>query len=121
MPHRPPTPCRHPGCPALTHKLRCPEHAREVDRRRGTTHERGYGIRWRRLRLLVLARDPYCQHPDCHLPATEVDHVIPKRAGGTDELSNLQGLCKSHHSAKTMREVQGGVATLPSRHADERS
>jgi hypothetical protein len=37
--------------------------------------------------------------------ATEVDHVIPRQEGGTDDRSNLQPLCHDHHSAKTMREA----------------
>ncbi len=41
-------------------------------------------------------------------PTVEVDHIIPKALGGTDERSNLQGLCRSHHSAKTMRERVAG-------------
>jgi 5-methylcytosine-specific restriction enzyme A len=40
--------------------------------------------------------------------ATEVDHIIPKAQGGLDEESNLQSLCKPHHSAKTAREVFHG-------------
>jgi 5-methylcytosine-specific restriction endonuclease McrA len=41
----------------------------------------------------------------CGEPATDVDHVLRKAAGGRDEETNLQSLCHSHHSAKTAREV----------------
>jgi 5-methylcytosine-specific restriction protein A len=41
----------------------------------------------------------------CGEPATDVDHVLRKAAGGADDDSNLQSLCHSHHSAKTAREV----------------
>ena len=37
-------------------------------------------------------------------PATEVDHIKPRRRGGTDGMDNLQSLCKRHHSQKTGRE-----------------
>jgi len=36
--------------------------------------------------------------------AEEVDHIVPKTLGGTDERSNLQALSRRCHSAKTMRE-----------------
>lgn len=58
-----------------------------------------------KLRLFVLERDFYvCQDPGCGQAATEVDHIVPRRKGGTDSLDNLQSLCKPHHSAKTQRE-----------------
>lgn len=37
--------------------------------------------------------------------ATDVDHIVPRRQGGSDEASNLQPLCHSHHSQKTGREA----------------
>lgn len=37
--------------------------------------------------------------------ATDVDHIVPRREGGSDEASNLQSLCHSHHSQKTGREA----------------
>jgi 5-methylcytosine-specific restriction endonuclease McrA len=38
--------------------------------------------------------------------ADEVDHIVPVSAGGdVFDLSNVQALCKSHHSQKTRREV----------------
>ena len=51
------------------------------------------------------------------MPSTEVDHVVPKACGGTDDPSNLQGSCRKCHSAKTAREtfhaaVTGGIESL---------
>ena len=64
---------------------------------------RGYGARWRKLRKLVLHDDPICSV--CSMQAsTEVDHVTPKASGGTDALSNLQGICERCHSEKTAAE-----------------
>ncbi len=57
---------------------------------------------WRRVRLQVLERQPFCK---CGEPATEVDHIIPHR-GDEDkfrDVKNLQGMCKPCHSAKTAR------------------
>lgn len=34
--------CPVPGCPAITTGGRCPTHAREAERRRGTRQQRGY-------------------------------------------------------------------------------
>lgn len=56
------------------------------------------------LRRIVLATDPCCVM--CRLNniiklAQEVDHIIPLEAGGTNDLSNLQGLCREHHYKKT--------------------
>ena len=57
---------------------------------------------WRKLRRTVLARDVICQ--DCqNRPATHVDHIVPRKRGGTDSVDNLQGLCASCHTAKTAR------------------
>lgn len=61
-------------------------------KRRPNSNACGYGRRWRRLRLMVLARDPICMI--CHeRPSTDADHIVAKARGGSDELSNLQGLC----------------------------
>ncbi|MHB0886869.1 MAG: HNH endonuclease [Bacillota bacterium] len=37
-------------------------------------------------------------------PATDLDHRVSKRKGGTDDPANLQALCHQCHSAKTARE-----------------
>ena len=64
----------------------------------------GYGRTWQRLRRLVLSASPMCVAIGCDAIANEVDHIIPKKNGGTDAMDNLQTLCKSCHSAKTWRE-----------------
>lgn len=109
MPWKPPRPCRVFGCPNLAHGGFCDQHKRErwqqQDRERESAPKRGYGRRWGRLRGMVLHRHPICP---CGAPATEVDHIMPKSAGGDDRMDNLQALCKSCHSAKTMKELRGG-------------
>lgn len=78
---------------------------------RGTRQERGYGAQWERLRRQVLERDEGlcvpCTAAGRVTPATEVDHVTPKAQGGTDDLENLQAICRPCHLAKTARESQG--------------
>ncbi|WP_143557744.1 HNH endonuclease, partial [Snodgrassella communis] len=44
----------------------------------------------------------YCGH--IGVEGMEVDHIVNIAAGGTDELSNLQTLCRSCHQLKTRRE-----------------
>jgi 5-methylcytosine-specific restriction protein A len=81
------------------------------DHYRGSAHSRGYGSTWRRARAAYLNEHPLCIECESNkvlAPATEVDHIIPHRGDMVlfwDE-TNWQPLCKPHHSAKTMREVQ---------------
>lgn len=72
--------------------------------------------RWRRLRLAVLRRHPLCA--ECLrqgrlTPATQVDHVVPiKRGGSPWDPGNLQPLCASCHSRKTNAQ-DGGCFNPP--------
>lgn len=61
--------------------------------------------------MIVLHRDPFCRVCDKR-PSVEVDHITPKAAGGTDELENLQGICRTCHRRKTAAE--GGSAAVRS-------
>ena len=102
MPRRPARVC--PACNKVARGACCVP-ARAPDER-ASASQRGYGARWRRLRLLVLHRAPLCR--ECGRAATDVDHILPRRMGGTDDMANLQPLCHSCHSRKTARETTPG-------------
>lgn len=95
MPYAARRACLTPGCRELVERGYCPLHARGA-----TASARGYGRRWRKIRLMVLARDPVCVI--CHRAAsTDADHIVPRAEGGTDALGNLRGLCHACHSRRT--------------------
>lgn len=59
------------------------------------------------IRNRVLARDGHaCQR--CGDDGAEVDHIVPKFLGGTDDMDNLQTLCASCHWSKTKQESKIG-------------
>lgn len=105
MPQAPERPCRAPLCASFAvREGYCERHRtsrnQQYNHARGSSTAQGYGARWRKLRLLVLARDPVCR--TCQrAPSTDVDHITPKRRGGADTLENLQGLCGGCHARKT--------------------
>ncbi len=118
MPQRAQRPCNAPGCTALVSNGRyCPAHQAAQpgrDEVRLSSNERGYGATWQRLRLIVLARSPLCadpfyEHTKRHeiVIATDVDHIVPRAAGGQDTESNLQALCHACHSHKTALQSSG--------------
>ena len=72
---------------------------------------RGYGAQWERDRLAVLARDCYlCQCPLCKggelrvTIATEVDHILPKAQGGTDDHRNLRAVNRECHARLSIEQ-----------------
>jgi 5-methylcytosine-specific restriction protein A len=66
-----------------------------------------YGADWRRLRAQVLAEEPFCTgwpdgvHGLRRVASVEVDHLVPKAQGGTDDRSNLRGSCRGCNRAKS--------------------
>ena len=40
--------------------------------------------------------------------AREVDHIVNKASGGTDEDANLEAICKPCHKKKTILERKNG-------------
>ncbi|MFF2495838.1 HNH endonuclease [Agromyces sp. NPDC058064] len=67
---------------------------------------------WKRLRAQVFKRDGnQCvarMADGSRCPETtnlECDHIVNVKQGGTDELDNMQTLCKWHHQRKTSREA----------------
>ncbi|PQP24151.1 HNH endonuclease [Rhodococcus opacus] len=68
----------------------------------------GSTAQWRRLRTIVLNRDEHrCQLglACCTGEATEVDHIINRAAGGSDDLENLRAVCQSCHRVLTQRQA----------------
>lgn len=115
MPPKAKRPCRSPMCPAKTQNASgyCSTHIHLASGwnapGRKTAEDRGYGTHWRRIRRQVLERDRHmCMCDDCkgrRLPASEVDHKVPKSAGGTDDFSNLQAMNDVCHRLKTQAEA----------------
>ena len=55
-------------------------------------------------------RAPHQAHPETN--RLSVDHIIPRRRGGTDDLENLQILCRACNSRKKDRRYT--ISTGPS-------
>lgn len=146
MPQRPNRKCRKAGCPELTRNPAgyCPTHraqaeeaqavrrrawSRASDQKRGTAHQRGYGIRWQRYRIAFLHKYPYCgDSPNAQRKgqfgcdsnsivraATEIDHILPRSTHPElfwDE-NNHQSLCHSCHIEKTKRDRRTSADGTP--------
>jgi len=108
-PSLPLRPCTQPGCLSLVSaRTPCPVHGkRPWEAGRESAAARGYGADWRKLRAHVLARDPVCTICQINV-ATKVDHVMAKHLGGTDDETNLRGVCTDCHRNKSSSE--GGRA-----------
>jgi 5-methylcytosine-specific restriction protein A len=114
MPYKAKKPCPHHGCRELTNGGYCEAHNRAVNadydrHHRDKEMKRFYNSQpWVRLRKAKLSRDPMCEA--CKMGgvlviAAVVDHIVPVREGGARlDIDNLQSLCHSCHSRKTLRE-----------------
>lgn len=116
MGNKPLRPCRKPGCCVLVSDGYCDKHMPKRSDQRSEDAKA-----WRRLykldiwtrdlRPAQLAAEPFCR--ECakigaRVFATEVDHIVPHK-GRMDlftNRSNLQSLCHSCHSRKTMNELK---------------
>jgi 5-methylcytosine-specific restriction enzyme A len=100
MPSRPP---RHGARP------QGPRHVPRDTPAEAEAHRFYNRVRWRSVRQLVLAGAPLCVACEAKgrtTPATDVDHIKPRRERPDLEytLSNLQPLCHRCHSVKTAKE-----------------
>ena len=62
---------------------------------------------WKTLRDSVIEKNPLCVSclkDDQLTEAKVVDHIVPLKKNGTNELKNLQGLCHKCHNRKTYYE-----------------
>jgi 5-methylcytosine-specific restriction enzyme A len=72
--------------------------------------ERTRGRKWMQIRGHVLRSEPRCEPCLARgriTAATEVDHIVPLKLGGTDAPNNLQSICTDCHSEKTATENGG--------------
>lgn len=104
--------CAESGCPQLVSHGRCPKHAREYDhqiRERSSWRWVYADPRWRSLRRQVREEQLLCvgyAGEVCREVWRELDHIVALQDGGQPfERTNVQGLCRSHHSTKTADEV----------------
>jgi 5-methylcytosine-specific restriction endonuclease McrA len=84
---------------------------------RGSSTQRGYGKEHRKLRLLVLARDPLCKLCPIYRPgllenlSTCADHIDPRTRGMPGiGLEHYQGACKQCNDRKRDSLPAGGGA-----------
>ena len=81
---------------------------------RKSASERGYGAEWKKQRARIMLRDKRlcqpCLRKALTTVANEVDHIIPRARGGTEDDSNLQAICIPCHKVKTAREGSQGLS-----------
>ena len=46
-----------------------------------------------------------CEREGCEQVGKEIDHIIAQALGGTNELDNLELLCREHHREKTSDDI----------------
>lgn len=114
MPKKPLKPCSYPGCPKLTESRYCLEHKQLTDKQYNTyqrdkVSQRFYqSAEWKNLKKLKLSTSPLCE--ECKrqgklVKATMADHITPIKQGGYPlDIKNLQSLCWSCHSRKSVKE-----------------
>ena len=111
-------PCTYPGCGVLVQGAsRCEAHVARgtgsfKDPERGTRQQRGYGAEWQRTRQRILVRDNGmccpCMREGRVQQAQQVDHIVNKAEGGSDDDANLQSICVPCHRAKSDEEARRG-------------
>lgn len=118
MPIAAPKPCSYPGCGVLVRdgSSRCGKHPREVWAKKPTATKRITGRRLQAMRAGLFSRNPLCV--ECErlgrvTLATQRDHITPLAEGGSDDESNVQGLCYTCHENKSLAESLRGRQRTP--------
>lgn len=103
-------PCKHVGCVELTRDVYCDKHKPTDTRRDSVAWRYLYNTkRWKNMRAERLLISPFCvecERQGRRVRATDVDHINDHKGNRRlfYDVSNLQTLCHSCHSKKTMRE-----------------
>ncbi|ELY49541.1 HNH endonuclease [Natronolimnohabitans innermongolicus] len=85
--------------------------------------DRGYGPGWDELRAKTLRRDGYaCRRCGADDRTLQAHHVVPRSAGGPDELENLVTVCRPchgviHQSNRAFDDVRDDAPLFPDRTA----
>lgn len=106
MPTEPKRICTYPGCNTLVLKGRCERHPYPKKKPDVSPWRQGYNAEWSRIRRHYLDHHIYCEYRvKCNgAKATEVDHIVPLRQGGTHAMDNLAAVCKRCHAYKTVTQ-----------------
>lgn len=114
MPRKPKKPCGYSGCPRLTDGQYCEYHKKLTDARYNKYERDEFSktfyktTAWKNARKRQLLHRPFCE--EClksgkRTAATIADHKVPIKQGGDKyDASNLQSLCWSCHSRKSVEE-----------------
>ena len=105
MPRKPKKPCAYPGCPNLTDTKYCESHKalENTEYTAGSRNTFYKSPEWKKKRAEYLESHPFCS--SCGHPASVVDHIVPILNGGEAlDDDNLQALCWSCHSKKSIKE-----------------
>lgn len=94
--------------PSLTARSKTAQPRKWAATSRLSRAARGYGWEWEKQRERVLKRDKrlcqVCLKAQRVTLATDVDHIVSRAQGGSEDDSNLQSLCRPCHKAKTAKE-----------------
>ena len=116
MSEKPLRPCRYPGCYELVSDGYCAKH--QPAKRSGQRSAEAESWRWmyftdewrKDLRPTQLMREPFCR--ECakagrRIRAPDVDHIVDHKGNWAVfcDRGNLESLCHSCHSRKTVREM----------------
>ena len=114
MPTKPKKPCSYQGCPKLTNDRYCELHQKKRTEEYNKYERDNFtkifynSKKWRIIRKRQLEAHPFCE--EClkngkRTKAIVVDHIIPiKKGGDMYDYTNLQSLCASCHSKKSVLE-----------------
>lgn len=91
-------------CGRISDRARCEEHRHD---RRPSAWRRGYDDDWEATRVSYRTRHPVCEWPGCSRPSVDIDHIDGSGPRGDNSDANLQALCKTHHSRKTVAQDGG--------------
>lgn len=87
--------CSQPGCPTLTEKRHCPEHAAQHERARGTRQQRGYDRSYDLARVWWKRKIDRGDEVNCHAPECLMPHrrILPGQPFdlGHDDNRNVRG------------------------------